>query len=984
MLLLCFLLLFTSVQVTSSTTVQAASMEKKETYLIRLKKNLNINQWTAKKGIQTNRAKSSNNFSSTIVTELDQTEFKKMKADSEIEVIEKDQRIQLTSSSSEVENPTSTHSIVPWGVTATQASNAQSQGISGDSIKIAILDTGVSTTHPDLQITGGQTFVSGTTTYEDDNGHGTHVAGIINAMPNEFGIQGMAPNAQVYALKVLDADGTGYYSTVIEAIEWCVANGINIVSMSFGGAEYSEVVHQVIQEASAEYGILFVAAAGNNGNGEEMESYPARYSEVISVGSLNESRTRSAFSSTGNELDLMAPGEQIWSTDLANTYSIRSGTSMAAPYVTGAAALIWSAERSMTADQVKDRLLNNAVPLGDRHEYGAGFVQVSSSKNLPDESPSNPEPTGSVSQQDQAIRGLMRELMIMKKNAMEQDNISLAKEIDSAYNQLKIDFNGFRHVPEHVYIDPSVTSTVYDTPSVTRLVYQPSSVIQSVYQQPSINTYDLSQLSRMEQIIAANTVIAKSFHEQLGETVSDSEKAQTVTTTEDPYYDIVGDWQSIYAGEDAIVSFSSRIEIDVLYMEVTGSDDFYENKQFKLGIDYDNGYSPFAVWKTFTTLPSGDYIIRLSGYNSKTYASFDIYYTICVYEPLVIAESISANTPIDLNIPAEQYKYYKYQSSSNFETLNIQTNFFGGVPGSSSDTVLTVYAYSPEGPQIAYDDESNGNHFSSIKMTIQPSSTIYIKVAGYNNGSVHARFLIEKVAHSYTNVTVNTPVSFSTQPVKAYLFTFTPVITGKYRFFGDNNRRDGKLSIYSDQNLSQLVAFTSYLNGLPQYINADLTAGKTYYVVFSGDANYSWSVSLTVFDDAVSPTAPINLRMTKLSDFQAVLQWNASTDNKGVTYYDIYCGNLLEASVSSNTLSYMITNRSTVNMLLFYRVIARDAAGNVSTASNRVVFLYLNSSYNITYQYDSRGRLSGIRLPSGDVINYQTDNNGNTKQIILP
>ncbi|MFT9488440.1 S8 family serine peptidase [Tepidibacillus infernus] len=124
--------------------------------------------------------------------------------------------------------------VIPWGIPHVKATNVQDLGNSGKGIKIGIIDTGIDDTHEDLKVNGGATFVEGTTDFKDDNGHGTHVAGTIAALDNEIGIIGVAPQAEIYAIKALDQSGSGNYSDIVAGIEWAITNKIDIVNMSLG------------------------------------------------------------------------------------------------------------------------------------------------------------------------------------------------------------------------------------------------------------------------------------------------------------------------------------------------------------------------------------------------------------------------------------------------------------------------------------------------------------------------------------------------------------------------------------------------------------------------------------------------------------------------------------------------------------------------------------------------------------------------------
>lgn len=216
--------------------------------------------------------------------------------------------------------------IVPWGISSIGADLAMNDQKEGKAIKIAVLDTGV-TSLPDLNVQDGVSFVDGISDYADDNGHGTHVAGTIAAINNSIGVVGAASKAKIYAVKVLDKYGSGTYGQVIQGIEWAIDNKMDIISISFGGIKSSQALHDAIIEAN-DKGILIISAAGNAGDGEETENYPALFPEVISVGAVDTEFKRSWFSSTGSQLDIVAPGSLILSTLNNGEYGYLSGTSM--------------------------------------------------------------------------------------------------------------------------------------------------------------------------------------------------------------------------------------------------------------------------------------------------------------------------------------------------------------------------------------------------------------------------------------------------------------------------------------------------------------------------------------------------------------------------------------------------------------------------------------------------------------------------------
>lgn len=265
--------------------------------------------------------------------------------------------------------------VTPWGIKHSGGINAQQTGVTGLGIKIGIIDSGIDYTHEDLQVKGGATFVEGTTNYMDDNGHGTHVAGTVAALTNDVGVLGMAPQSDLYAIKVVDQFGGGSYSDVIAGIEWAISNNMDIVNMSLGGTSGSKTLKTAVDNAY-ERGILLVAAAGNNGYDKKGTiTYPAKYDSVVAVGAIDSNDNRANFSSVGRDLELMAPGVGIISTVLGG-YGSYDGTSMASPHVAGAAALVWEAKSGLNNIELRNVLNESALTLGDSFSYGNGLIDV--------------------------------------------------------------------------------------------------------------------------------------------------------------------------------------------------------------------------------------------------------------------------------------------------------------------------------------------------------------------------------------------------------------------------------------------------------------------------------------------------------------------------------------------------------------------------------------------------------------------------------
>lgn len=213
----------------------------------------------------------------------------------------------------------------------------------GEGVKVAVLDTGVDLDHPDLtrNLLPGMNFVNPGKPPHDDNQHGTHVAGIIAAENNAIGMVGVAPESKIIPVKVLDKRGAGNLVNVAKGIRWAAdeANA-DLICMSLGSPNPVQEVRKAIQHARSK-GVVCFVAAGNSGRTKNL-FYPAEYPETVAIGSIDETLSRSGFSNTGENLDFMAPGGKILSTVPDNWYAILSGTSMAAPFATGVAALVLS------------------------------------------------------------------------------------------------------------------------------------------------------------------------------------------------------------------------------------------------------------------------------------------------------------------------------------------------------------------------------------------------------------------------------------------------------------------------------------------------------------------------------------------------------------------------------------------------------------------------------------------------------------------
>ncbi|WP_017813580.1 MULTISPECIES: S8 family peptidase [Paenibacillus] len=266
-----------------------------------------------------------------------------------------------------------------WGYGMIDAQIPLQAGYTGKGIKVAILDTGISA-HPELKIAGGASVVNYTSSYADDNGHGTFIAGVIGAQDNGSGLIGEAPDAQIYGVKILDSKGNGSTEDLAKGINWAIQNHMDIVNMSIAFPQNSPAVEQMIATADAK-GILLIAAAGNKGTADattDTIEYPAKNADqVIAVTAVDDTLQRATFSASGPEADVAAPGVSIVSTASNGKYELRNGTSVAAPFVTGMAAVLKQAHPELTNAQLREAIEKSSIDLGQPGKdnlYGYGMI----------------------------------------------------------------------------------------------------------------------------------------------------------------------------------------------------------------------------------------------------------------------------------------------------------------------------------------------------------------------------------------------------------------------------------------------------------------------------------------------------------------------------------------------------------------------------------------------------------------------------------
>jgi thermitase len=266
-----------------------------------------------------------------------------------------------------------------WALKNVDAAGAWDVNMGSKKTLLAIVDTGVDYNHPDLagRVDKGRDFINNDDDAMDDQGHGTHCAGIAAATANDgIGIAGLAPNVNILAVKVLSASGGGSYESVASGITYAADRGAHIISMSLGGGASSQALQDAVDYAKSK-GALVVAAMGNNGR--ESKSYPAACDGVMAIGATDINDGKASFSQYGTWISVGAPGHNILSTIPGNKYAVYSGTSMATPYAAGLAALVKDTFPSMTAAQIREKIEKSADDVGTAgfdKQFGHGRINA--------------------------------------------------------------------------------------------------------------------------------------------------------------------------------------------------------------------------------------------------------------------------------------------------------------------------------------------------------------------------------------------------------------------------------------------------------------------------------------------------------------------------------------------------------------------------------------------------------------------------------
>jgi thermitase len=819
--------------------------------------------------------------------------------------------------------PNDSSYALQWAPPKIQAEEAWDLETGGSSAVIAVVDSGVDYNHPDLagKVIQGYDYHNNDADPMDDNGHGTHVAGIAAAVTNNsLGMAGLSWGSPILAIKAVGSDGVGYTFNIAYGITYAADNGAKVINLSLGGPTSSSTMKSAIDYALAR-DITVVASIGNDGN--STVNYPAAYPGVIGVGATGQTDVRSHFSDYNAYVDVVAPGENIYST-YRNSYASLSGTSMAAPHVAGLTALIMSEYPTATRDDVESRLQSAAVDLGSAgrdNEYGFGRIDAYNALTV-------------TSLRYQETSGRLSYLGTWNPYSNASYSGGTTKYTNSAGASATLTFSGTSVTPLSCVTSNRGIAKVY---------------IDGVYQQ-DIDLY--SATTQYQKAVFTKAGLASGIHTLKVEVAGTKNPASSNYYVDVDAFDIatVPDTTPPTAPSSLTATALSSSQIDLSW---TASTDNVAVSGYNIYRSTDN--------VTFSNVGAS---VTTSYSSSSLSPSTTYYYYVVAYDESGNT-SVASNTASAITSAADSAPPTAPSALSATAVSSSQINL--SWTASSDNVGVAGYRVERGTDGISFAEIATTPSTSYSSTGLSASTTYYFRVRAYDS---------EGNDSSYSDVTSATTLAVPTR----YEQTSPSVAwTGTWNNYSNANYSGGSTKYSNGTGATATLTFNGtsvvliscvtsnrgiakvYIDGIYQqsvdlyspstqyqkavYTKSGLAAGAhTVKIEVSGTKNAASSnyyVDVDAFDvaaipDTLPPSAPSSLVATAASSSQINLSWVASTDDVAVIGYGVERSadgiDFAEIATTTGT-SYSSTGLS-ASTTYYYRVRAYDAAGNNSGYSD--------------------------------------------------
>ena len=877
---------------------------------------------------------------------LSDEEIEQLKNNDNVAIVEEDGEVNINSTDSVDDRAGAVSES--WNQKKIAANLNEAADYTGKYVKVAILDTGINLNSTDLSVVSGVSFVDGVSSYDDDNGHGTMVAEIIAGQHNDTCITGIAPDVQLYSVKVLDSNGKGYYENVMKGLAWAVQNHMDVVCMSFGGSLYKETFEQVVNDAY-DNGLIMVAASGNSAL--DTVNYPAGFKKVVCVGATDQNDNVASFSNRGDALDIVAPGVDIPTIDLNDNVTSFSGTSASVPEVVGVIAKMLEKSPQKKPDKLKAVLYNSTIPVfkGDKKDYGYGIANAYwSLYNIENqysfsEDGELPRYVSEHQMEDGTVEA--RYFTIIDDNSVSGQPKTSTVRINTGDSlHFQVGFSSWhsrtaaKGYSESGQLQNSLT---YTTESI---LLDPNGNVSEVKigsdfwqynTSKGINEYCVGPGNLMDHTVSgsyfdsAGTYTLRfhcadnGFDTALHGSAYDDVLTVIVSDSPTPVDDYGNSFNTAYnLGSGSHVEKSGQIdpETDVDYfkfsvsgtanvtIQTTGDGDtygyLYNSGQAEIAKNDDSGEG--ANFRITQELTAGTYYIKVQAYENDSVLDYTL-----VLDKTAVQTATKLSTPVITDIPSPvNYGGLTVYFSSVANAAYYYYELWAGTSLVKSGNVNT--------PSVTF-TQSDFSVARSYTFKVQAKSN---NINLYTHSDFGQKSFSTKLAAPVNLICndANKPVRLSWQADTAN----SGISNITYEVYRNNVR------------IAASVAATSFKDN-----SSGLSVGSTYtYYVIANGSGYSSGPSNQVsvivgYQDRISPSAPrlgftnFNVKVDRI-----YFTWQAGTDNIGVSTYEIYRNGayLTDTGTTCQFTDSGLSKDSNYN----YYLKSVDGAGNRSAPSNTI------------------------------------------------